>query len=298
MELRHIRYFMAVAEEMNFTRAAEKLNIAQPPLSRQIRDLEEELGTRLFERSSHSIRLTEEGILFRQYAAQMLELEERSKDDIQEMSSGLKGQIYIATVEGSGPHLLAGWIADFRKEHPKVTFDIWTGTTDEIINRVHKGLCDLAIVMEPFSDSEAEALPVFSEPWAAIIPKQDPLAKKSSPAVKPEELVDKALIIPSRASRNAEFRRWMPDPDRPLNVVCRVAHIINVKELAHAGVGIAIFPLGADTAGNDPEVVIKKIDHPAAVASYLLIRDKNRPLSKVSESFWEYTSRLPHHSTS
>ena len=90
MELRHIRYFMAVAEEMNFTRAAEKLSIAQPPLSRQIKDLEEELGASLFERSSHSLRLTEEGILFKQYASRILELESRSKDDIAGMAVGLR----------------------------------------------------------------------------------------------------------------------------------------------------------------------------------------------------------------
>ena len=90
MELRHIRYFMAVAEEMNFTKAAEKLNIAQPPLSRQIKDLEEELGTELFERTPHSLHLTEAGILFKQYAAQMLDIENRSKADISKMVNRLK----------------------------------------------------------------------------------------------------------------------------------------------------------------------------------------------------------------
>ena len=292
MELRHIRYFLAVAEEMNFTKAAEKLSIAQPPLSRQIKDLEEELGAKLFERTPHSLHLTEEGLLFKQYATRMLELEGRSKEDIQEMSSGLKGRIYVDTVEGYGPRLVAGWIAGFRKEYPNVTFDIWTGTTDEIINRIHKGLSDLAVVMEPFSDPDSVSLRVYSEPWAAIIPRDDPLAKKRGSSVKPEELADKPLIIPSRASRSAEFRKWMPDPEKPLNIVARVAHVINVHELARAGVGLAIFPQ-AQGITDDSAVVIKKIDHPDALATYLLIKDKDRPLSKVAESFHSYCSSNP-----
>ncbi len=288
MELRHIRYFMAVAEEMNFTRAAEKLCIAQPPLSRQIKDLEEELGAKLFERSSHSLRLTEEGLLFKQYAQQILELESKSKDDISEMSSGLHGRIYIATVEGYGPHLLASWISGFHAINPYVQYDLWTGTTDEIVNRINKGLCDLAIVMEPFSDPYINSVKVHSESWAAIIPRNDPLAKKKGKSVKPEDLEDKELIIPSRASRSAEFRKWMPDPEKPLNVVCRVAHLINVRELARAGVGTAIFPIAKGVMEEDDKIVVKKIDHPLAIASYLLIWAKDRPLSKAASELLNY----------
>ncbi len=288
MELRHIRYFMAVAEEMNFTKAAEKLCIAQPPLSRQIRDLEDELGAKLFERSPHSISLTEEGLLFRQYAMRILELESRSKDDISGMSKGVRGRIYIATVEGYGPHLLAGWISGFHALFPQVQYDFWTGTTDEIINRLHKGLCDLAVVMEPFGDPALGSVKVYTEPWAAIIPKADPLASKPGEKIAPCDLEDRELIIPSRASRSEEFRKWMPDPDKPLNVVCRVAHLVNVRELARAGVGIAIFPRAEGVMAKDENIVIKNIDHPAAIASYLLVWGKDRPLSKAAEEMLTY----------
>lgn len=288
MELRHIRYFMAVADEMSFTRAAEKLCIAQPPLSRQIKDLEEELGARLFERSSHSLRLTEEGLLFKQYAMQILELESKSKDEISEMSSNLHGRVYFATVEAYGPRLLAGWISGFHEINPYVQYDLWTGTTDEIVNRIHRGLCDLAVVMEPFLDPDINSFKVHSESWAAIIPRDDPLALKRGKSVKPEELEHKRLIIPSRASRNAEFRKWMPDPEKPLNVVCRVAHLINVRELARAGVGIAIFPIARGVMEEDDKIVIKRIAHPLAVASYLLVWSKERPLSRAAGEMLKY----------
>ena len=288
MELRHIRYFMAVAEEMNFTKAAEKLNIAQPPLSRQIKDLEEELGTELFERSPHSLHLTEAGLLFKQYANQMLEIEGRSKADLSKMSSGLKGLVYIATVSGYGPHLLAEWIDGFRKLHPDVNFDIWSGTTDEIVHRTHNGLCDIAIVMEPFSDPDIISEHIHSEPWAAIIPNSDPLSKKPGKSVKPENLQDKPLIIPSRASRSDEFRKWMPDPEKPLNSVCKAAHMINVRELAKAGIGIAIFPYAEGVMVDDEYVTVKKIDHPKAIASYLLIKSRKRRISPACEEFWNF----------
>lgn len=115
MELRHIRYFKAVAEEKNFTRAAEKLAIAQPPLSRQIQDLEEELGTKLFERSPHKVKLTEEGELFLQYASQILDLVNRSEEEVRIRKEGLQGTLYIASVEGCGPHLLHIGFQSFRR---------------------------------------------------------------------------------------------------------------------------------------------------------------------------------------
>jgi DNA-binding transcriptional LysR family regulator len=142
--------------------------------------------------------------------------------------------------------------------------------------------------MEPFSDPDISSVKVHSESWAAIIPGDDTLARKRGKSVKPEELVNKNLIIPSRASRNAEFRKWMPDPDKPLNVVCRVAHLINVRELARAGVGIAIFPIAKGVMEEDEKIVIKKIEHPLAVASYLLVWSKDRPLSKAADAMLNY----------
>ena len=292
MELRHIRYFLAVAEELNFTKAAEKLMIAQPPLSRQIRDLEEELGAPLFDRKPHSLTLTEEGEHFRQYALQIMELINKSKDDIDKLGSGLQGRLYIASVEGSAPKLWADWIAGFHRQNPNVQYDLWSGTTDEIISRMEKGLCELAVIMKPFDEERVNFLPVYEEPWAAIIPEGDELAKKKGNTVKPADLAKRELIIPSRESRRQEIRAWMPDPEEPLNVRCRVAHVTNAVELAKQGVGITIFPTSKGIITDKEGVVVKAIEHKDAVASYSLIWSKQRPLSKAGKIFLEYIQSI------
>ncbi|MCR5651379.1 MAG: LysR family transcriptional regulator [Lachnospiraceae bacterium] len=287
MELRHIRYFLAVAEELNFTKAAEKLCIAQPPLSRQIKDLEDELGTQLFIRKPHSLSLTEEGVRFRQYAVHIMELVNKSIDDVKEMETGLGGRLYIASVEGAAPRLLAKWIAAFQKENPNVQYDLWSGTTDEIISRMEKGLCELAVIMTPFSEEKVNAVEVLSEPWAAIMSKDDPLAKKKGSTVTPEELVERELIIPSRESRRNEIRTWISGLEKPLNVRCRIAHIMNAVELARNGVGITIFPASFGIISSEEGVVVKAIKHRDAVARYFIIWSKERPLSKTAEAFLE-----------
>ncbi|MCI7792272.1 MAG: LysR family transcriptional regulator, partial [Lachnospiraceae bacterium] len=183
MELRHIRYFLAVATELNFTRAAQKLCIAQPPLSRQIQDLEEELGVKLFERKPHALQLTEEGALFKQYATQVLDLVNKSTEDIREMKRGLQGTLYLASVEGHAPRLYAEWIAAFHSLHPHVQYNLWNGNSDDVVNRVMNGLCDLAIIMEPHNAEGVESIPVYQEPWVAIIPADNPLAKQKEATV-------------------------------------------------------------------------------------------------------------------
>ncbi len=288
MELRHIRYFIAVAEELNFTRAAEKLCIAQPPLSRQIKDLEEELGVMLFLRKPHSLTLTEEGVHFLQYANHIIELVNKSMDDVAEMQKGLQGRLYIASVEGYAPRLLARWISGFQIKNPYVQYDLWSGTTDEIINRMEKGLCELAVIMTPFSEEKVNSLEVHSEPWVAIIPSDDKLAKKKGNTVTPEELADRELIIPSRESRRGEIRRWMPDPEKPLNVRCRVAHITNALELARNGVGITIFPNSEGIISSGEGVTVKSIKHKDAVARYYLIWSRERMPSGTAEAFLEH----------
>lgn len=285
MELRHIRYFIAVAENLSISRAARELLIAQPPLSRQIRDLEEELGCALFERSTHGLNLTPAGSAFLPYARQILELSGRSKEYLAEMAKGLQGTIDIACVEGHAPRLLAGWIADFVKQHPQIRYSIRNGSTDDVVYRVGNGLSDFGIITKPCNEEGLFAVPVYREPWTAMIPADDPLAKEPGDTIPISALQDKDLIIPSRESRLSEIQRWFPSTGKELRIRCRIAHMLNAYELTRNGVGIAIYPASDNHFSGDSEIVIKRITDPEVYASYLLVWDKSRQPSHIAQLF-------------
>ena len=288
MELRHIRYFLAVAEELNFTRAAEKLCIAQPPLSRQIQELEEELGVKLFIRRPHLVQLTEEGQLFRQYAVQILDLVGKSSEEVREMKEGLRGTLYLASVEGHAPRLFSEWIAGFHRIHPHVQYNLWNGNSDDVMGRVMKELCDLAIIMEPFNGEGVESLRVYEEPWVAMMQKDHPLAEEQGNEIALEKLAPYDLIIPSRQSRLAEIEKWFEESGTKPVVRCRIAHMLNAYELTEQGVGVAIYPAAAaETIGRDT-LCIKKITHPSVTASYVLIWNEKRQLPHAAKEFLNY----------
>ena len=291
MELRHIRYFLAVAEEMNFTKAAEKLMIAQPPLSRQIKDLEDELGTRLFDRGPHRMELTEAGEMFRQYALRIVELSDKSMEDIRQMDRGLQGTIYFSSVEGQAPGLLAEWINEFKVEYPDVKYNLWNGNTDDILSRLKKGLCDLAVIMTPFDPEGLSTLEVYEEPWAAIIPKDHPLASLPGDTIDLKKLAPYDLLIPARHSRLHEIEDWFALSGEVPRVRCYIAHTLSAYELTRQQVGIAIFPASARGIIANDSVCIKPLDHPHVTAKYVLAWKDDHVMSNATREFLDFVRR-------
>ena len=285
MELRHIRYFLAVAEEGSFTKASQKLNIAQPPLSRQIRDLEEELDTQLFERKARGLSLTESGERFLLYASRIRQLADQSFEDIKEMNEGLTGTLYLATIEGHAPSLFADWIAEFKKRYPLVEYELWNGNTDDVVKRIQSGLSDIAVITSPYDEEGLDGKVIYKEPWVAMIPSTHPLAAEKKDSIELERLAPYELIIPSRQSRKQEIENWFTPTGKEPKIFCRIAHMLNAYELTAKGVGIAIYPASAARYVSD-DVVIKRIVSPDVYASYVLVRSAERKLGKVADEFW------------
>ncbi|MCD8338160.1 MAG: LysR family transcriptional regulator substrate-binding protein [Lachnospiraceae bacterium] len=225
--------------------------------------------------------------MFRQYAVRVLDLVSKSAEDVKEIQSGLHGTIYLASVEGHAPALLSEWIAGFQAEHPHVTYHLWNGNSDDVIHRLMKGLCELALIMEPHNAEGVNALRVYSEPWIAMIPSGCPLAQEPGDTVDFQRVIQYDLIIPSRESRLQEISGWSDSPEKPLRVRCRIAHMLNAYELTRQNVGITLYPASANI-GTDASVCIKKLVNPQVMASYVLIWDKNRQLSHAAEEFLHY----------
>ena len=286
MELRTLRYFITVAQELNITRAAEKLNMSQPPLSNQIRGLEEELGVRLFIRGKRRLTLTDEGSLLLRRAVQLLDLADKTRQELATMKDGVSGTICLGMVEGRAPYLSARWIAGFREEFPLVRYSLWNGSSDDVLDRLHKGLADLAVIAAPYDTEHLEGFSVGREPWVAVISRNHPLAQQPGDQLPLSALVGQPLIVPSRKSRIEAIRDWFGEIGAEPDILCEMSNYVDAVALAEQNVGVSIFPQTTYTP-NDL-VVSKVITQPARQAEYVLVWSKEQRPSGLVQAFIDY----------
>ncbi len=292
MDLRQIRYFLTVADELNITRAAEKLNLSQPPLSRALMELEEELGCQLMIRGKRKITLTPEGLALKRRGEQMLALADKTKSEISEMGRGISGTLYLGHVDSNGPRLISEWIRSFHEKYPNVTYNLWCGTVDDLTDRLEAGLLDLAITMTPLNSELLDGFPVFSENWVAMIPPNHPLAKDRRKTVTTADLIDSDLIISSRRSRHEEITRWFESTGRKPHFIAQIAHSSNAVHLVEKNIGIALFPASvAKNISSDPGVVIKTVT-PKVTVGYLLSWDRKRTPGVLATKFLEHVRQI------
>ena len=283
MELRTLHYFTVVAQELNITRAAEKLNMSQPPLSNQIKALEEELGVQLFIRGKRHLELTEEGGLLLRRAVQIQELADKTRQEIASLREGMTGVIYLSMVEGRAPFLAARWIAGFREEFPLVRYNLWNGSSDDVLDRLHKGLADLAVIAAPYDTEHLEGFPVGREPWIAMLHPDHPLAQPIGDTIPLSSLVGEPLIVPSRKSRVDAIRRWFGEVGAEPHILCEMSNYMDAAALTSQGVGISIFPQTVDVSNG--LVVSKVVVQPSRQVEYILVWNRGQPLSGLTREF-------------
>ena len=293
MDLRQIRYFLTVAEELNITRAAERLHLSQPPLSRALMELEEELGCTLIIRGKRHITLTPEGLALKRRGEQILALADITKTEIADVKKGISGTLYLGHVDSNGPSLAAEWISSFKEEYPNVTYNLWCGTVDDLTYRMTSGLLELAITMTPLNTEQLDGITVYSDTWAAIIPGSHPLAKSKKQTVTLKDIVDTDLIISSRHSREEEIRSWFEKhAGKEPRFVVKTAHSSNAAKLVDRNIGIAIFPASvAKSISADSEVIIKRLI-PEVNVDYVLSWDKEKNPSALASKFIEHVRNL------
>ena len=239
MELRVLRYFLVAAQEESITKAAALLHITQPTLSRQLMQLEEELGVKLFRRSQYHVFLTEDGMLLRRHAQEIVELADKTAREFSHRDAEIAGEIAIGCGETAAMTGLSRHIAAFRKAHPQVQFRIYTATADDVKERMEKGLLDIGLLTEPV-DVERYAYLRMPEKnrWGILVRKDDPLAQKQT--VTPQELTHIPLIVTGRESVRGELAGWFGGSIDDLAIAATYNLIVNAANMVKNHVGAAV----------------------------------------------------------
>ncbi|MCI5564547.1 MAG: LysR family transcriptional regulator [Clostridiales bacterium] len=249
MELRVLRYFLTVAREENITRAAELLHVSQPAVSRQLAQLEDELGVRLFSRSNHHITLTEDGLMLRRRAQEIIDLTDKTQRDFRQHTAELSGEIAIGSGELRSFSTLGAVLAEFSALHPQVRYALFSGNADHIKEKTENGTLDMGLLSMPVDLAKYDFLrfPVAEE-YGVLVRADSPLTEKKLLA--PKDLADMPLMLPERALVRSELANWFGDLYDRLNIRLTYNLAYNAAMLVRQGMGAALC-LRLDCAYDD-----------------------------------------------
>jgi len=283
MEIRELRYFLAVAREESITRAAESLHIAQPSLSKQLMELEKKLGKTLFIRGKKKITLTEEGVLLRKRAEEIVALVEKTQQEIGSDTEEIMGEIYFG---GSTPDSVLHVIAKLRKKYPEIRFHFYSGDAVDVSERLNHGSLDFAVMLEPVDNVKYDfiSLPDGSE-WGVLLKKTDPLAKKG--VVTREAIRTMPLIMHQRIGLQNEIAHWagIDQEELPIAATYNVVHGSPVS-FVQQEVGYFLTTRDLLAPVLDPEVCFLPLDPPIPTR-LALVWKKHAVFSKASRIFLE-----------
>ena len=286
MEIRVLRYFLTVVREEGINRAAEALHITQPTLSRQLAQLEEEIGVKLFHRGAKKIALTNEGILLRRRAEEILALVDRTEKELIEQDELVDGCITIGSGELSAVQILPDVIECFRKRYPLVTFDIFTGNADLVKEKMEKGLIDIGVLLEPIDMEKFDFIRLKDkERWVVLMRPDDPLAEKETVSAK--DLKGAPLILPSRTNVQNEVVNWLSDSFQESNVLFTCNLPTNGALMVQRGLAYSLVIEGA-LPFWDKEKIICRPFSPELTTNSVFVWKKQQPFSPAATKFIEY----------
>ena len=295
MELRVLRYFLAVVREENIIRASEVLHITQPSLSRQLAQLEDELGAKLFERGNRKITMTEAGVLLRRRAEELISLADKTEREFLEFNGGdnLTGTISIGGGELSSVSELAKMMRLFNERYPNVNFNFYSGNADSIKDRIDKGLLDFGLLLEPVDIDKYDYLRMpVREQWIVVVPPDSELVEKQ--AVTPQDLADKPLILPSRTKVIGELANWFGSFFDFKNVISTNNLINNAALMVEQGLGYALAIGGSVSLYGNERVIVKNLS-PELYSTSVVAWKKHQPMGAVVRRFQELINMFIRH---
>ena len=290
MELRTLRYFLAAAQEENITRAADILRVTQPTLSRQIMDLEKELGTTLMLRGKNGLTLTDDGIFFRQRAEEIVELADRLERSFAERNVDASGLISIGASESVGSRLFAKLIKQFSDKYPLVQFHLYNETADHIKDRLDKGLVDVGLLLEPVDTVKYDFVRLSQkETWGILMRDDHPLAERKT--ITPEEIAAYPLILPLRERVRNEILNWIKRDEKDLTIPLSYTLLSNAALMVEAGLGCAFYLDGALAIHSSPRLLFVPIT-PEHTTHSVLVWRKNHLFSPTTSLFIQEINML------
>lgn len=287
MEIRVLRYFLTVVREESITKASEVLHITQPTLSRQLSQMEEEIGVQLFRRGSRKISLTNEGILLRRRAEEILQLVDKTEKELIEQEEQIEGRVSIGCGEIASVQLLPEIFRSFREKYPRVSFDIFTATADLVKEQMDRGLLDLGLLLEPVDVEKYDFIRFdLKENWVVLMRPDDPLAVRESITAK--ELSAVPLILPRRMRVQSELASWFGDYYENLDVVFTSNLNTNGAIMVERGLAYSIVVEGA-VCFWDPAKITYRPLMPSLTATSVLAWKRGQPFSPAATRFIEFS---------
>lgn len=285
MEIRVLRYFLVTAREQNITKAAELLHITQPTLSRQLAALEDELGTSLFIRGNKKITLTEKGILLKRRAMEILELQEKTLEEIMDDNHLVEGSVTIGCGEYGAIERVAEICAAYRKKYPEVQIRLHTATADIVYDRMKQGLVDIGVFMEPANTDEFEYIRLpKEEPWVLCMRPEDPLAQKE--VITKQDILPLPVILPERLNMQSELANWFGKDYEKINAAFVGNLAANSAIMAQNGLAYPIMVEGLMRFWDQSRLTYRKLS-PELTSKTLIAWRRNIPYSLAVTKFIE-----------
>lgn len=283
MDIRVLRYYLAICQEGTMSRAAEVLHVTQPTLSRQIADLERELGCELLERRSRCVVPTEKGLYLRRRAEEIVSLADQTEADFAHSDDIAEGDVRISAGESDGMRVVAHRIRAFRERHPNVRFHLHSCNSTDAIERLERGLDDFAVLISyPDINRYAHVLLAPTDAWGVLMREDDPLAELE--AVGPDDLVDKPLIASRQALSTGALSMWFGDRTSDLNVVATYNLVFNAMTLAREGVGYVLCLDRLVPAGRGTGLAFRLL-YPPVVSVIDFAWKRDQPLTNAARAF-------------
>lgn len=287
MEFRVLRYFLTVAREGSITAAADVLHITQPTLSRQLKDLERELGKKLFIRSSHSIILTDEGMLLRKRAEEIVDMVGKLEAEFSSMEETISGDVYIGGGETDAMKQIARVVKNLQFSYPNIRYHLFSGNEDDVTERLDKGLLDFGILIQPADLSKYNYMTIpAKDVWGVVMRKDSPLASKDT--IRAIDLLNIPLICSRQAMQQTlsknEFVDWFGEDFDKLNVVTTYNLAYNAAIMVDEGIGYAITLDKIVITSGDSNLCFKPLE-PRLESGLNIVWKKHQVFSAAAEQF-------------